>query len=203
MIRNLLFDLGGVIMDIRRENAVKALKELGMRDVESFLGDDYSQKGSFLQLERGEITTEEFRRDVRRYIDAPVTDGQIDDAFCKFLIGIPVKRLHELAALRSEYKVYMLSNTNPLMWERFILPEFRKDGHDVNYYFDGIVTSFSVRAYKPEPAIFKAVERDLGIIPSETMFFDDSPRNVEASCRLGFHGVLVRPGTEFIDLIKE
>ncbi len=201
MIKNLLFDLGGVIMDIRRDNAVKALHQLGMRDVEAFLGDNYSQRGTFLALERGEITIPEFHADIRRFLPAGVTDEQIDSAICEFLIGIPLARLHQLRQLRERYRVYMLSNTNELMWNRFIIPEFTKDGHDINYYFDGIVTSFTVHAYKPEPAIFHAAVELLGIVPAETVFFDDSPVNVKASDALGFHGVLVEPGTEFFDKI--
>lgn len=189
-------------MDIKRDNAIDALHRLGMRDVESFLGDDYSQKGAFLQLERGEISPADFRTELRRHIDRQVSDEELDAALCKFLIGIPVKRLRELEALSSRYRIFMLSNTNPIMWDRFILPEFMKDGHDVGHYFDGIVTSFNVKAYKPEPEIFEAAVRDFGIVPSETVFFDDSPKNVEASCRLGFKGILVNPGTEFIDMMN-
>lgn len=201
MIKNLMFDLGGVIMDIKRDNAVKALTRLGMTNVEEFLGDNYSQKGAFLALERGEITVNEFHEEIRRYIPEGVSDDEIDTALCKFLIGIPVKRLRELRELRGKYKIYMLSNTNMMMWHRFILPEFKKDGHDIDYYFDGVVTSFSVHAYKPEAAIFDAAVSRLGIKPGETVFFDDSPANVAASEQLGFHGVVVEPGTEFIDKI--
>lgn len=94
----------------------------------------------------------------------------------------------------------MLSNTNAIMWNGVILDEFKKDGHDVNYYFDNIVTSFDVHAYKPEAAIFTAAERKCGIKPDETLFFDDSQRNVDAALALGFHAVLVPPGAEFTTL---
>ncbi len=202
MIKNLLFDLGGVILDIDRMKAVEALRDAGMRDPEELLG-DYGQKGPFLALERGEITSAQFRDELRAHFDRPVDDDTIDEAFCQFLRGIPDHRLRALEQLHRRFRIYLLSNTNPLMWERYILPEFTRLGHDINYYFDGLITSFEVKAYKPEPAIFKAAEELLGIDPEETLFFDDSQANVEAARRLGFHAALVTPENDFITHISK
>ncbi|MBD5213865.1 MAG: HAD family phosphatase [Bacteroidales bacterium] len=202
MIQNLLFDLGGVILDIDRLKAVEALRAAGMRSPEELLG-DYGQKGPFLALERGEITPATFRDELRTYFDRPVDDETIDSAFCEFLRGIPQHRLRALEELHRRFKLYLLSNTNALMWDRYILPEFTKAGHDINYYFDGIIASFQVKAYKPEPAIFRAAESILGIDPEETLFFDDSQANVEAARRLGFHAALVTPETDFITIISK
>lgn len=202
MIKNLLFDLGGVILDIDRTKAIDALAAIGMRDPGSLLG-DYGQKGPFLALERGEITPAQFRDELRRYFDRPVTDEEIDAAFCEFLRGIPTERLHALEELHKRFRIYLLSNTNALMWYRYILPEFTKDGHDINYYFDGLIASFEVKAYKPEPAIFHATADILGIEPSETLFYDDSQANVDAARREGFHATLVTPECGFMQQIPE
>lgn len=202
-IKNLLFDLGGVIMDIRRENAVRALEDLGMADAGSFLG-EYAQKGPFLMLENGSMLPAEFRDTIRRYIPHQVSDGEIDRAFCRFLIGIPEHRLDSLTALRkSGYRVYMLSNTNPIMWDSVIADEFRKQGHDMDYYFDGEVTSFAARSCKPDRRIFDTAVSRFGIRPEETLFLDDSQANIDAAKTLGFNAALVAPGSEFIDIIRE
>lgn len=190
-----MFDLGGVVMDIRRENAVDALKKIGVTDADEMLG-LYGQKGIFLALERGEVTPSEFRAEVRKSIDPKVaghevSDREIDSAFVKFLIGIPVERLHQLVELRRDYHVYMLSNTNPIMWYEFILDEFKKDGGTVLDYFDDLLASFDVRAYKPEADIFHKAAEKFRILPEETVFFDDSLSNVEAARSLGFKGVHV------------
>lgn len=189
-------------MDIERMKAVEALRAIGMHSPESLLG-DYGQKGPFLELERGDITPAMFREALRRYFDRPVSDEAIDAAFCEFLRGIPTERLHALEQLHKEYGIYLLSNTNALMWNRYILPEFTKDGHDIDYYFDGIIASFRVGAYKPEAAIFEAAEHTLGIRPEETLFFDDSQANVDAARRLGFHAELVTPERGFMQIISE
>jgi putative hydrolase of the HAD superfamily len=202
MINNLLFDLGGVIMDIRRENCVAAFERLGMTNANDLLG-EYGQKGPFLMIENGTIDSAEFRREIRRYIPQEVTDRQIDDAFNCFLVGIPVNRLKQLEALKQKYGVYLLSNTNPLMWDSKIADEFKNDGHDINYYFDGIVTSFEAKAYKPDAEIFHYAAEHCGINPQETLFLDDSAKNVEAAISLGWNAVQVKPGDEFADLINQ
>ncbi len=201
MIKNLLFDLGGVIMEIRRLNAVHSLERLGMTDADSFLG-EYSQKGPFLKLEEGAITPDEFRKEIRKLIKTEVSDAQIDSAFCDFLIGIPPKRLEYLRVLKKNYNIYMLSNTNPIMWNTRIAEEFRQEGHDINYYFDGIITSFEAKSIKPDRKIFETVVSKLGIIPEETLFLDDSQKNLDTASSMGFKTALVTPGSEFIDIIS-
>ncbi|WP_300502988.1 HAD family phosphatase [uncultured Duncaniella sp.] len=203
MIKNLLFDLGGVIMDLDRDRCVRAFERLGMKDADDFLG-VYGQKGAFLALESGEIDADEFHSQVRPMIDREnVSDEEIDAAFNEFLIGIPVHRLESLRELRRDYKVYLLSNTNPIMVNGKIAEEFRKEGREMADYFDGIFTSYEAKCCKPGKAIFDYTEKVGGLNPSETLFFDDSQSNVDAARSYGFNSVLVRPGDEFTTLLEE
>ena len=203
-ICNVMFDLGGVIMDIRRENAVEALKKIGMTNADELLG-VYGQKGAFLALEKGLISEAQFRDALRHEIDGDVTDEQIDEAFGRFLIGIPVDRLRQLDDLRARgYKIYLLSNTNPIMWHGIILDEFCKDGKTIDDYFDGIITSFDVHAYKPDPAIFARAIEKFGFSPSATIFLDDSAANCEAARNIGFQAAHVAdPAVPFIDYLSK
>lgn len=199
MIKNLLFDLGGVIMDIRRENCVKAFQELGMSDIGEFLG-DYGQKGAFKLLEEGALTPDEFRAEIMKSCPVGTNGSQIDDAFNQFLVGIPAYRLEALAGLRRRYGVYLLSNTNKIMWDSRIAEEFRKiPGREMDSYFDGTVTSFEARALKPSAEIFGYAVRKLGIVPEETLFLDDSQENIRAAVALGFHGAVV-PASGDVDV---
>jgi len=200
MIKNLLFDLGGVIMDLDRSRCVRAFQELGMKDADEFLG-LYGQKGDFLALESGEIDGDEFHKRVRPLFSHPVTDAEIDEAFNQFLVGIPVERLRALRELRKRYPVYLLSNTNPIMMESKIADEFRREGFEMKDYFDGVVTSYEAKCCKPAKGIFDYAEKMCGIEPEETLFFDDSPSNVDAARRYGFQAVVVNPGDEFVDLL--
>ena len=201
MIKNLLFDLGGVIMDIRRENEVDALKQIGLAEADELLG-LYEQKGPFMLLEEGKITPVDFRNEIRSRIPHEVSDSEIDNAFLCFLTGIPVSRLRQLEELSaSGLNLYLLSNTNPIMWNTRIREEFQKDGKDINHYFKGLITSFEAKMMKPDPEIFRYAAETLGIKPEETLFIDDSQKNLDAAASVGYHTALVPPGTEFIDKI--
>lgn len=203
MIKNLLFDLGGVIIDIDRNRCVEALEKLGVTDADSLLG-KYVQSGIFADLESGNISAAEFRDALRRHAgNTALTDSDIDTAFQKFLIGLPECRLEELRELRKEFGVYLLSNTNPIMWNDSIARLFRSEGKEREDYFDGMVTSFEAKCLKPEEQIFRYAEKNLGVKPEETLFFDDSAANTEAAAKLGFKTAHVLPGTEFTSYLPK
>lgn len=203
MIKNLLFDLGGVIIDIERQRCVDAYTALGLKDADSYFG-EYAQTGIFMAIEDGSMSVDEFHAAMRRLLPEGVTDYQIDNAFQKFIVGIPEHRLKALRDLRRRgFGIYLLSNTNPIMWRGVIANEFGKEGLRREDYFDGMVTSFEARSAKPDLGIFRYTAENLGIDPAETLFFDDSAANVEAARRVGYQAVHVLPGTEFTDYIPE
>lgn len=188
-------------MDIERQNCVDAFKQLGLDNPDSFFG-DYGQQGVFKSIEDGTINIETFHKELHKVLPASVTDYQIDTAFQKFITGIPLRRLEALRKLRCEgYGIYVLSNTNPIMWRGVLANEFGKEGLRREDYFDGIVTSFEAKALKPDRAIFDYAVELLGIDPAETLFLDDSAENADAARALGFNAVVVEPGTEFSEYI--
>lgn len=197
-VRNLLFDLGGVIMDIDRDRCVSAFLSLGMKDADEMLG-LYAQSDVFADLESGKISVGKFHDELRKHISGQATDQQIDEAFTQFLVGIPVERLTMLRELRKRFRIYVLSNTNPIMWYGPIAESFRVEGLEREDYFDGIVTSFEAGCMKPAPEIFRYAQEHLGILPEETIFFDDSVKNCEVAESLGFGARHVKQG----DFCKE
>lgn len=202
-IKNLLFDLGGVIMDIRKENCIAAFEKLGLENAASYFG-DFAQQGPFMMVERGDMTPDEFHAALRPALPPGVSDAEIDSAFCKFLIGIPPRRLDALECLGERFNVCLLSNTNPIMWDSTIREEFEKCGRRREDYFPGgMVTSFEANALKPERKIFQYTVEKLGIDPRETIFLDDSQANLDAASELGFRTMLVAPSSEFVDLIPD
>ncbi len=199
--KNLLFDLGGVIIDLKREDCVAAFEELGMSDANEQFG-QYSQQGIFLALEEGRLGVDEFHAEVRRIMSVEVTDDEIDAAFCKFLVGIPKRRLRALEELRKHYNIYMLSNTNPIHMEQSVKEWFKIDGKDINHYFDGLSLSYEAKSAKPNREIFEYTVSHLCIKPEETLFLDDSDKNLKAASELGFGVALVEEGKEFTDVLE-
>ena len=201
-IKNLLFDQGGVIVDIRRDYCLDELRQLGMDHPELLIG-LYKQEGPFFALENGDITVAQFHEALRPLVPPDVTDEQMDNAFSSFIVGIPLHRLQALRELRKRYKTYILSNTNPIMFEGVIARNFAQEGLDVNAYFDGVTVSYKARSNKPDRAIFDYAIATMGIKPEETLFFDDGQENLDAAAKLGFKTALVEPGCEFMDIITK
>lgn len=195
-IKNIVFDLGGVVIDLRRENAVEALTALGIRGVDELLG-LYRQTGPFLELEIGELTAAEFFDAMRARAREGVTDLQLQEAFNSFLTGLPEERLDRLRELRRKgYRVFALSNTNAVMFGSWIASAFRKQGLRADDYFDGIVASFREGVCKPDHEIFLRLLRRYGLDPAETLMLDDSEANCEAARHAGMHAEKVEaPGT--------
>lgn len=193
MIKNIIFDLGGVIIDLDRRMAVDALDRLGIKDASALLG-EYEQKGPFLMLEKGDITSSELYDILLPHCKEGTTCSDIRDAFEEFLRDLPVERLRMIDKLREKgYKVYVLSNTNPIMYNHWIDNAFRNDGKSVNDYFDGIVTSYQEKMCKPTPELFQRVVDRYGLNPSETLMLDDSEANVQSARSIGLQAKRVMP----------
>lgn len=196
-IQNIIFDLGGVVIDLDRMRAVNALEDLGVAGAGELLS-QYVQKPPFYELETGRATAGEFFDTIRgicldnRPGSLPATDRQITAAFNAFLVALPVERLKRLRQLRmAGFRVFALSNTNPVMYNSWIANAFRKEGGQINDYFDGIVTSFQELTCKPDPAIFLTLLRRYGLNPSQTLMLDDSEANCKAAAGCGMHALRV------------
>ena len=190
-IKNVIFDLGGVVIDLDRDRAVRALEGLGLSDADDMLG-LYGQKEPFYGLETGERPAGEFFDIMRSKMRPGVTDTQITEAFNQFLVELPAKRLEMLRRMRmAGYRIFMLSNTNPVMFNSWIDRAFRQEGGTVNDYFDGIVVSYEELMCKPNVAIFETLMRRYGLNPSETLMLDDSEKNCKAAAEAGAHALQI------------
>lgn len=200
-IRNLMFDLGGVIIDLDRQRCVDALVALGDFHADELLGLSM-QKGEFMKLEEGKISAADFYNEMRRRIGRPVSDNEITDAINELLIGIPVERLRLLRELKQHFKVMLLSNTNSIMFDTKIADCFAQEGLSVSHYFDDIFLSYRLKACKPHAEIFEKVIAQAQIIPEETLLFDDSQQNLDTAAALGFKTYLVTPDRDILSFFK-
>lgn len=190
-MKNIIFDLGGVVIDLDRQRAADALEALGISDAPALLG-EYEQKGPFLLLESGHSTTADFYDNLLPRCRPETTCCELRDAFERFLVEIPIERLQALRALRAKgYKLYVLSNTNPLMFNHWIDLAFRQEGISMNDYFDGIVTSFQEKMCKPDPELFQRVVDRYRLDPKETLMLDDSAKNCVSARSIGLNAIQI------------
>lgn len=185
-IKNLLFDFGGVIVNIKKENAIKRFKEIGLSNIEDYLN-EFRQEGIFLEYEEGKLNSHEFYAEFRRLAGkADITDEEIDSAWIAFMDGIPEYKLKLLKELRKKYKVYLLSNTNPSIINWACSRSFSPEGEPITAFFDKCYLSFEIGFAKPDKEIYEYVIKDSGMNPKETLFFDDGEANIKVAQKLGF-----------------
>ena len=196
-LRNLLFDLGGVIINLDRQRCVDALTALGDEKADEML-DLSVQRGTLMDLEEGKISPSDFLKRMRQKIGKAVSDEEIVHALNELLIGIPLDRLTLLRKLRQRFNVMMLSNTNPIMFDTKIAECFAQEGLSITDYFDDVYLSYRLKSCKPDSAIFKKVIKLSRIVPQETLFFDDSQKNLDAAASLGFKTFLVTPDRDIV-----
>lgn len=188
MIKNIVFDLGGVLVPLNRQECEAAFGNIGFNDFGKILN-EYVQGGFFLDYEKGTITTGEFRDILRGYIDNKVTNHQIDTAMGSFLEIIPDDKLELLISLKSRFKLYMLSNTNEIAMN-IVKPFFNKGNLTISDYFDKLFLSYEMKMAKPDSEIFIKMATDASLEASETLFIDDSPANIQTAQELGFKTLL-------------
>lgn len=186
VIKNIVFDLGGVIMTLDPAEALRRFKALGLSDAERYL-DAYTQSGIFGNLEEGKITAEDFRSKLSSLTGHELTFDECKHAWLGYRKDVPQRNLDLLKELRAKgYRLLLLSNTNPFMMDWALSCEFDGKGSSLNDYFDALYLSYRLGIMKPAPDFFRQVLDNENILPEETLFVDDGPRNVEAAGKLGF-----------------
>jgi len=184
-ISNIAFDLGGVVIALSYEQAVKRFEEIGLKNARQHL-DAFHQRGIFGDLEQGTITAEEFRVELSKLIGRDVKYEECIYAWHGYVEAVPQKNLKMLLKLRETgYKVCLLSNTNPFMMQWAMSNEFDGQGHSIDYYFDNLYLSYKCKHMKPSPEIFKMMLEGQQACAEETLFIDDGRKNVEAASALG------------------
>lgn len=193
MIKNLIFDFGGVFCTADLDSCVAAFKALGFSDIENYLN-RYAQKGKFGDLESGKITDGEFLEYVRTHTGREVTYDECRNAWLSFIAGICEDNLARITELKAKgYRVALLSNTNAFVasWIRYDVLGVGLDSYiDREHQY----LSFEMKCMKPAAEIFEKLLKKEGFVPEETLFIDDSEANLESARALGIRTFLVSGG---------
>ena len=185
-IRNIVFDLGGVLVDLDFKAAINGLQEAGFANVKEQLM-AFDRGGIFQKFEVGEITADEFRTAIRENSTVTLTDEEVDALWNLMLLEIPREKLELILDLRSKYMVYLLSNTNSIHWDYVCKNAFNYRGFRVEDYFEETFLSFEMNLAKPDKAIFEKILSDGNLLAEETLFIDDSEANCKAAQEVGIH----------------
>ena len=208
MIKNIIFDFGGVIITLDQPEAIRRFASLGLPAASSHL-DAYTQGGIFGAVEEGRIDAETFRRELSLMCSRELTWDECRHAWLGYKKELPARNLEMLKRLRREgYRLILLSNTNPYMMSWAMTPEFSRGvdaecmaGRPVCDYFDAVYLSYEVGCMKPDRRFFAHVLEHEGIKAGETIFLDDGPRNVEAAAEFGIRTIQPVNGADWTQIL--
>lgn len=203
-VKNIIFDLGGVLINLNYQLTRKAFEDLGIEDFDAF----YTQHAAnplFEKLEVGAIEPEAFYDQLRVATRLTLTNSQIETAWNAMLLDFPVERLKWLSQIKNKYNIYLFSNTNAIHYNAFIhtYRQFAAQiGLDTNFehFFKTAYYSHTLGQRKPELAAFEAVIQDAKLDPSQTLFIDDTLLNIEGAQKAGLQTIFLSGGITVLDL---
>lgn len=202
-IKNIIFDYGNVIFLLDFPRLKQAFVNLGMQNADAFFSHT-TQSQVMDALDRGQITTAEFRSAIRQAAGRPeLTDEQIDDAWSTLLVGVPEGYHALLLQLKQQYRTFLLSNNNEIHYQRIM--DYLQKAYgmpDNSVFFEKDYYSHLMGMRKPDTEIFKFVLDTHDLRPQETLFIDDSPQHIAAAKQLGIQAQLLKHGDTLPDLLE-
>ncbi len=197
-IRHIIFDLGGVLLNIDYQLTETAFVELGITNFAE-LYSQLKQTPVFDDFETGRLSRAEFVRALQDLAPVPLTEEQVCAAWNAMLLDLPLRRLQLLQQLRIHYDLILLSNTNEVHEEAFNRIILDSHGANLGTYFDKVYYSHRVGMRKPMQDLFRRVLEENGFLAQHTLFIDDSPQHIEAAKATGIHAVYLEKGMTIED----
>lgn len=202
-IKNIIFDLGGVLLNINYQLTNKAFTDLGVKNFTE-LYSQFHANALFEDLETGRVSDEDFVAQLRPHIPGHVTDQQILDAWNAMLLDFPLARLQLLQQLRLHYNLYLLSNTNAIhLREVNKILEQSRGIPSLAAFFDKSYYSHLIGFRKPEKEAYQVILDENNLRPEETLFIDDTLPNVDAASHLGIQVIHLQAPKTILDIFRK
>lgn len=195
-IKNIIFDLGGVFMNLDFSLTQQAFVDLGISEFAQMFTQHHANN-LFEELETGRISDEEFYEKFREATQSQLSNEQIKTAWNALILDFPPERMQWLEEIRTRYKIYLYSNTNSIHYEAFTDIVRRENGCDnFDQYFIKAYYSHTLGLRKPYVASFERILAEQNLAAAETLFIDDTAKNIEGAQKAGLQTIhLVAPKT--------
>ena len=202
-IRNLVFDIGNVIIDIDYAATVAEFQKLSSINFSEIVS--YSKQHQIFDLfEIGKISPKQFRDELKKFLNPGVTDTEIDYAWNAILVHYPPQKIELLKHLKKQYPTFALSNINEIHIAS--IDKVAREQFDAQYFSDFFHAAYysnEVGCRKPERDIYEYLLQHQNIKPEETLFIDDKAENVEAARMLGIQAYQLTKPDNLHKLLNE
>lgn len=201
-IKGIIFDLGGVIINLDIPKSIRQFNQFAHRSFETV----YSQTGQnelFDRFDKGQISEERFFKELQLNINSNVPLTQLKDAWNAMLLDFPADRLNLLLSLKCRYRTFLLSNTNETHISTFESHLNQQHGYkNLEPFFEKVYYSCRLGMRKPESRIFELVLHENGLNPKETLFIDDTLQHIQGAEKVGINAVLLSQNNEVSNVLK-
>jgi glucose-1-phosphatase len=204
----IIFDLGGVILNLSVRKSIDEFIKLGFSNAEEEMArlsriSDHEEPGIFRLYETGMISSTQFRAGIRKYFDKDLDDRDIDKAWSAMLLDLPPEHLSLMEKISKSFRIFLLSNTNEIHIENLHFISGNNHGFtSLVKLFEKVYYSHEVKMRKPDVGIYHHVIKDAGLNPDSTLFIDDSLINVQGAQSAGLHAYH-HPSNSGLDQIFE
>ena len=191
-IKNIIFDLGGVILDIDENIVYKELEKMGVDVLQLAHSKEFREVMS--KFDTGVYTAPTFRRKMKALVgQEKMTDQKFDAIWNAMLLDIPRERIEAIEQVRQHYKIFLMSNTNEIHYDLYIRDlQLRFGYNEFDALFNKAYLSFDIHLEKPDPRFFELILDHEGLVPEETLFIDDTETNIKAAQGLGIRTYHIR-----------
>ena len=198
-VKNIVFDLGGVIMDIDVKKTLEAFSKLGLKNIHEYFGHGFAAS-FFSDHEAGRIPDEEFLQEIKKLLSKEVSQEKIIDAWNALLLNFPPERIALLKELKSRYRIFLYSNTNAIHLRKFSQIYHNRFHENLDDLFEKAYYSHILGHRKPDLPGFKLIIEENRLNSKETLFVDDALINVEGAIQAGLKGLYLPPGLFITDI---
>ncbi|MFC1733599.1 HAD family hydrolase [candidate division KSB1 bacterium] len=201
LIKNIIFDFGGVIINIDHKRTEDAFKNLGIIDFESMYS-KVAQTQLFDLLETGRISQGIFVQEIQKLL--PVSEEKIINAWNSIIMDLPEHRIRLLEETRKHYHTFLLSNSNKIHYDLYVADLKSNFGYeDFTGLFEKVYFSFQVGMRKPDAEIFELVIDENQLDPKETLFIDDSFQHIDGAKKCGLQTYFLKQEEDITDLFEK
>lgn len=199
-IKNIIFDLGGVLLNIDFDKTKNAFEKLGIQHFDSLYTKETANP-VFESLETGHLSDHDFYAALQQHCNPGTSFLQIQEAWNDILVGFREESVAHLSVLKERYNLYLLSNTNSIHHAEFTKMFSREiDGPPFDDRFTTAYYSHTLQRRKPYPETYLYVLGASGLHAGETLFIDDARANIEGAAQAGLQTRLLLPGERIENL---